>query len=307
MSGLPLAHFLLSIVKFWQCYSRCSGNSPAIIEYLHLHIFLRYIGYAIASPLAFVALADGLEPRLSTANAAGKYTVHDVVLHEGNLSVLHTQSHEIAYTVQMFSRTSKFASQRLNQLVSHLLPQTRTMSTLNTKLPLNTGAEIRKFGQLAIQMMRTHVSILAAVGFGTWQDAGAQEEAVLHALKAGYRHIDTARIYGTEPAVGKAIKKSGIPRSEIFVTTKLWNNSHSPEDVEPAIDASLKDLGMDYLDLYLMHWPSPFKSGDSMFPKNAEGKVETGDADFVEVCSRTACWKLGVLTILRLIKRWRNA
>jgi len=78
------------------------------------------------------------------------------------------------------------------------------MATLNTKLPLNTGAEI------------------PAVGFGTWQDAEAQEAAVTEALRAGYRHIDTARIYGTEPAVGAAIKKSGIPRSEIFITTKLW-------------------------------------------------------------------------------------
>ena len=78
------------------------------------------------------------------------------------------------------------------------------MATLNSKLPLNTGAEI------------------PAVGFGTWQDADAQEAAVLEALKSGYKHIDTARIYGTEPAVGAAIKKSGIPRSEIFITTKLW-------------------------------------------------------------------------------------
>lgn len=125
--------------------------------------------------------------------------------------------------------------------------------------------------------------VLAAVGFGTWQDADAQEEAVLNALRAGYRHIDTARIYGTEPAVGSAIKKSGIPRSEIFITTKLWNNSHDPKDVEPAIDASLKDLGTDYLDLYLMHWPSPFKSGDTLTPKNADGKIETGTADYVDV------------------------
>ena len=126
------------------------------------------------------------------------------------------------------------------------------------------------------------------MGFGTWQDAAAQEEAVLHALKAGYRHIDTARIYGTEPAVGQAIRKSGIPRSKIFITTKLWNNSHKPEDVEPAIDASLRDLGTDYLDLYLMHWPSPFKRGDVLTPKNADGKIETGDADFVDVSRFTS-------------------
>ena len=82
--------------------------------------------------------------------------------------------------------------------------------------------------------------------------------------------------------VGAAIKKSGIPRSELFITTKLWNNSHNPNDVEPALDASLKDLGMDYVDLFLMHWPSPFKSGKSMFPKDKDGKVEVGDTSYVD-------------------------
>ncbi|KAL9108855.1 MAG: hypothetical protein Q9227_006386 [Pyrenula ochraceoflavens] len=138
------------------------------------------------------------------------------------------------------------------------------MAYANTKLKLNTGATI------------------PAVGFGTWQDKDAQEDAVLEALKAGYRHIDTARIYGTEPAVGQAIKKSGIPRDEIFITTKLWNNSHAPAEVEKACDASLKDLGTDYLDLYLMHWPSPFASGDEMFPKGSDGSVIAGDTDYVD-------------------------
>ncbi|MCJ1271375.1 hypothetical protein MMC22_011275 [Lobaria immixta] len=138
------------------------------------------------------------------------------------------------------------------------------MATLDTRFKLNTGAEI------------------PAVGFGTWQDADAQEDAVTEALKAGYKHIDTARVYGTEPAVGRAIKKSGIPRSQIFITTKLWNNSHNPEDVEPALDASLKDLDVEYVDLYLIHWPSPFKSGDSLFPKDSNGKNLKGDADYVD-------------------------
>lgn len=135
---------------------------------------------------------------------------------------------------------------------------------MNTKLKLNTGAEI------------------PAVGFGTWQDKDAQEDAVYEALKAGYRHIDTARIYGTEPACAAGIKKSGVPRKDIFITTKLWNNSHHPDDVEKACDASLKDLDTDYVDLYLMHWPSPFRRGDSMFPKDKDGKNIVGDSNYLD-------------------------
>ncbi|KAG9774992.1 Aldo/keto reductase, partial [Aureobasidium melanogenum] len=132
-----------------------------------------------------------------------------------------------------------------------------------TKFTLNTGAEI------------------PAIGFGTWQDKEAQEDAVYEALKAGYRHIDTARVYGTEPGVAKGIQKSGVPRSDIFITTKLWNNAHHPDDVEKACDASLKDLQTDYLDLYLMHWPSPFARSDKLFPKEGE-KILTGDTDYVD-------------------------
>lgn len=133
-----------------------------------------------------------------------------------------------------------------------------------TTFKLNTGASI------------------PALGFGTWQDKQDQENAVAEALKAGVRHIDTARVYGTEPMVGAAIRKSGIPRSELFVTTKLWNNNHKPEDVEPALNASLKDLGLNYVDLFLMHWPCAFKPGSEQFPKDNKNNIETAKISYVD-------------------------
>lgn len=98
---------------------------------------------------------------------------------------------------------------------------------------------------------------MPTIGFGTWEITPdtAAEAAVRLALEAGYRHIDTAKIYGNERGVGKAIRESGIAREEIFVTTKLWNSAHAYDDALHAIDESLKNLQMDYVDLYLIHWP----------------------------------------------------
>jgi len=96
---------------------------------------------------------------------------------------------------------------------------------------------------------------IPAIGLGTWQSKPNEvTEAVKIALKKGYRHIDTALAYGNEAEVGKGIKESGVPRNEIWLTTKLDNTWH--HRVTAGIDSSLKDLGTDYVDLYLMHWPS---------------------------------------------------
>jgi alcohol dehydrogenase (NADP+) len=139
----------------------------------------------------------------------------------------------------MLSRTLRSAPTLLTRRrPTHLPPslplnhQARTKSSLQ----LNTGAHI------------------PSIGFGTWQDKDAQEPAVLAALAAGYRHIDTARIYGTEAAVGRALRRSAatVGRADVFLTTKLWNNAHHPDDVAPALEASRGDLGVEFVDLYLM-------------------------------------------------------
>ncbi|MER8199378.1 aldo/keto reductase [Streptomyces microflavus] len=96
------------------------------------------------------------------------------------------------------------------------------------------------------------------LGLGVWPLTDAQAyDAVSHALTAGYRHIDTAQVYANEAGVGRAIRDAGVPRREIFLTTKLWNADQGYEAALRAFDASLQRLGTDYLDLYLIHWPVP--------------------------------------------------
>ena len=96
------------------------------------------------------------------------------------------------------------------------------------------------------------------LGFGVFQVPPEQcVEAVTAALEVGYRHIDTAEMYGNEKEVGEAVRRSGLDRSEVFVTSKLNNNKHARDDALKAFDQTMDDLGLEYLDLFLVHWPLP--------------------------------------------------
>ncbi len=96
------------------------------------------------------------------------------------------------------------------------------------------------------------------VGFGVFQVPEAETQAAVEAaLEVGYRHIDTATIYGNERGVGAALSASGIARNDVFVTSKLWIDDFARDRVIPAVEASLERLGLDQVDLYLLHWPAP--------------------------------------------------
>ncbi|WRT67382.1 uncharacterized protein IL334_004353 [Kwoniella shivajii] len=117
--------------------------------------------------------------------------------------------------------------------------------------------------------------VVPQVGYGTWQAApGEVEKAVEEAIKAGYRHIDCALIYQNQDEVATGIKASGVPREDLFLVSKLWCNSHRPENVESDLDTTLSQLGTKYLDIYLIHWPVAFSPGKDLFPKRSDGKVQ---------------------------------
>lgn len=114
------------------------------------------------------------------------------------------------------------------------------MNTLTDTYRLNNGVEI------------------PCVGFGTWQtpDGDTAVNSVLTALEAGYRHIDTAAIYGNEKGVGEAIRRGGVNREDLFVTSKLWNSDRGYKETLAAFEVTMEKLGLEYLDLYLIHWPA---------------------------------------------------
>lgn len=138
-------------------------------------------------------------------------------------------------------------------------------------LILQSGRQ-RKMKKLTDSFVLSNGVEIPCVGFGTWQAPDGEEatNAVRVALDAGYRHIDTAAVYGNEVSVGKAVRESGIDRKELFVTTKLWNTEHGYETTLKAFDESMDKLGLDYLDLYLIHWPNPIKFRDCWQKANAD-------------------------------------
>ena len=118
---------------------------------------------------------------------------------------------------------------------------------IDTRVRLNNGVKMPVFG------------------LGTYLSRSGREakESVLFALEIGYRLVETASIYGNEKDIGEAVRKSGIPREEVFVTTKLWNSDHGYKRSLAAFEESLKNLGLDYIDLYLIHWPVEGLRNDS--------------------------------------------
>ena len=139
---------------------------------------------------------------------------------------------------------------------------------------MNASSDLR-MTRIALDHGAGHIP---ALGFGTLiPDAAVTITATRDALDAGFRHLDCAERYGNEREVGRALQAGltagGIAREDIFVTTKLWNSNHRPERVEPAFEASLGRLRLDYLDLYLIHTPFAFQPGDEQDPRDKSGNV----------------------------------
>ncbi|UJL74068.1 aldo/keto reductase [Agrobacterium vitis] len=147
------------------------------------------------------------------------------------------------------------------------------------------------------------------VGLGVWQTPNSEAApAVRSALSSGYRHIDTAAVYENEEGVGEGIRSSGIDRGDIFLTTKLWNNEQGFDNTLKAFDASLKRLGTDYVDLYLIHWPSPHRglfveTWKAFIQLKEEGRARSiGVSNFYPEHLKTIIDETGVVPVINQIE-----
>lgn len=130
-------------------------------------------------------------------------------------------------------------------------------------------------------------AVMPLLGLGTWRaQPGEVKEAVKYAIDVGYRHFDCALFYENEAEIGSGIKEKidvgFITRKELFITSKLWCNTMRPDLVESTLRKSLENLGIEYLDLYLIHWPIAFKEGNELYPKDDAGRTIFSDVDYVD-------------------------
>ena len=154
---------------------------------------------------------------------------------------------------------------------------------------------------------------IPTIGFGLWQVPNdVAVEATVTAIEAGYRHLDTAAVYENEAGVGEAIARCGIPRDELFVTTKVWNTDHGYDQAMAAMDRSLALLGLDYVDLYLVHWPAP-DTGDylntwrAVLAMQEQGKtISVGVSNFHEHHLERIIAEFGVVPVLDQIELHPN-
>ncbi|KAF5354977.1 hypothetical protein D9756_005533 [Leucocoprinus leucothites] len=134
---------------------------------------------------------------------------------------------------------------------------------------------------------------LPRIGLGTWMSKPNEvERAVEIAVRNDYRHLDLAMIYENQDEVGRALKKvipSVVKREDLFITSKLWNHSHQPNQVEKELDETLAQLGVDYLDLYLIHWPAAFPPGNGFYPAHSSIK---GEVELDTQTSLVDTWKV---------------
>lgn len=167
-------------------------------------------------------------------------------------------------------------------------------------------------------MEKNELIVSSLLGYGTWQASpGEVGQGVYEALKVGYRHLDLAKVYGNQPEIAEALKKSfaeipGLKREDVFITSKLWNSQHDPKQVEAALDDCLQELGLEYLDLYLIHFPVSFKNsgapiGQDLFPLTG-GNQPDGDVVIDDSISIVDTWKgeYRLYNILRLLMHAAN-